>query len=233
MGERLVITFNRNDEPFAAMYFHWSAYSIPAAFILKEISNYYLPQITGADNNLSQLKLIRFAEKMYADGYSDGVSYAQEQKAKSEMINAAPDGVREILSSIYETHGGVCGADRQLVESKWPDEVFLDDVNRNTGLVAISKEEIESMISCAQMLISINLDNMSILNGSIYQYTLEEYMDETVEDEDFIYPNDLPRSPVDLTEFNCDEAECVYEVLNGAQYCWIRHEDTCYQIIHG
>ena len=37
MGQRLVVTIERNEQPLAKLYFHWSAYTGDALYVTKDI----------------------------------------------------------------------------------------------------------------------------------------------------------------------------------------------------
>lgn len=81
MGQRLVITVNKNGEDIAKLYYHWSAYSVNALLETRDIIN-VLYDDENEEKDL-RLRLIRFCEKN--GGGIDGGENSDEWKRITEM----------------------------------------------------------------------------------------------------------------------------------------------------
>ena len=62
MGQRLVVTINKNDGHICKIYYHWSAYSHSALYKVRELVNCIYNSEDETENELL-LRLIRFCEK--------------------------------------------------------------------------------------------------------------------------------------------------------------------------
>lgn len=62
MGQRLVITVEKNDEILAKIYYHWSAYTISALYETKRLLE-GIENCSSMTNRELQLQLIRFCEE--------------------------------------------------------------------------------------------------------------------------------------------------------------------------
>ena len=81
MGQRLVITVNKNGEDIAKLYYHWSAYSVSALLETRDIIN-VLYDDENEEKDL-RLRIIRFCEKN--GGGIDGGENSDEWKRITEM----------------------------------------------------------------------------------------------------------------------------------------------------
>jgi hypothetical protein len=133
------------------------------------------------------------------------------------------------------SHGGLDQSDRQLAAKLFPDEVFSPEVSRNEGLVSISDKTMEESLRWAQGTVTVDLTKRKILNGMVNEYTVEEYLDEHVDDgdDDFTEPNELTQIPINLSEFGFDEIEVVKDILNINEDNWLRFQDTIFQLVDG
>lgn len=237
MGERLVVRVKRNDKLLATSYYHWSAYTQPALHILKSMRDHVLNKHEMLDDNQIKLAMIRFAERSTHLGYFETNEERDEAIERCRKDNEdKPEPVKQLLEGLVYTHGGLDPCDRNLAESLFPNESFeIDNVSRNEGLVAISDASMESQSDWAQCIVTINLDDKKISNGAVYEYDIAGYLEETEEydDEFFIDPYNLPRSPIDLGEFSIDDIDIVQDVIETTGSDWIRYEDKIYQLIQG
>lgn len=252
MGERLVIEFKRNDEIVASSYYHWSAYTVPALNILLDMQKHLLPKTTGLSNEEFKLALIRYAEKCCSFGYID--SEDEKEKIESEFLSrfdetdpddASNNLAKSIMKDIIDGHGGICGKDIELARTLFPDEEFsLDGVDRNDGLVGLSKESIESFNEWAQAVVVVDLDEGRITNGCVYEYSkedyieeLEAYLEEMEEYDDMGYDmpelEEVERVPIDLSNFLIEEIIIAKDIIESTDEKWLRYEDKIFEIIEG
>lgn len=62
MGQRLVVTIERNEQPIARLYFHWSAYTGDALYVTRDIVHCIYNRKDETDREML-LRLIHFCEK--------------------------------------------------------------------------------------------------------------------------------------------------------------------------
>ena len=62
MGQRLVVTIERNEQSLAKLYFHWSAYTGDALYVTRDIVHCIYNHKEETDREML-LRLIRFCEK--------------------------------------------------------------------------------------------------------------------------------------------------------------------------
>ena len=83
MGQRLVVTVNDNGKDICKMYFHWSAYSMSALYVTRDILNAILEE-----NNIMdlRLRLIRFCEA-YSGGIDGGKDSDEWKYIQKEYLS--------------------------------------------------------------------------------------------------------------------------------------------------
>ena len=109
MGQRLVVTIERSEQPLARLYFHWSAYTGDALYVTRDIVHCIYNHKDETDKEML-LRLIRFCEKRGGciDGREDGeeVKYISQlypnEKFKEEgcrsdgLIALSPEGMADM-----------------------------------------------------------------------------------------------------------------------------------------
>ena len=109
MGQRLVVTVERNEHPLAKLYFHWSAYTGDALYVTRDIVHCIYNHKDETDKDML-LRLIRFCEERGGciEGGEDGEEveyitqlYPNEKFKKTGsrndgLIALSPDGMREM-----------------------------------------------------------------------------------------------------------------------------------------
>lgn len=76
MGQRLVVTIERNEKPIAKLYYHWSAYTGDALYVTRDIIHCIYNHKDETDREML-LRLIRFCENRGGgiDGGDDGEAW--------------------------------------------------------------------------------------------------------------------------------------------------------------
>lgn len=236
MGERLVVEIKRNSNTVAAAYYHWSAYTMPAIEILSSMNTHVLSKANTMTDDELQLALIKFAECTTAFGYiADEEAKLEVIREFEEKFSESPDSVQDMLSDIFLKNGGVNPDDKEYAETKFHGEIFREDVSRNEGLICITESTIQRAISWAEWVTTIDLDDNKVLGNVVYEYDIESYLEETEDwdEEEFVDPDDIPRSPINLCDFGLDEIKIVKDVLEITQSGWIRYKDAIYQLKEG
>lgn len=119
MGQRLVVTIEKNDKPLAKLYFHWSAYTGDALYVTRDIIHCIYNHKDETDREML-LRLIRFCEDRGGgiDGGKDSEAWKYimttypGEKFKSEEISRS-DGLIAIDEDSMEemqgySEGDVC-----------------------------------------------------------------------------------------------------------------------------
>lgn len=155
MGQRLtmmVYEHRNEEEPFAAVYMNWSAYSFSAleeaAFLLQHLA---------------------------------GKSCQSKEEWKKEIVTAYLQHryepvCFEIFPDRKERHGGICQEDNALAQRMWPEmDLDMKNVDRNLGLVAISKNGIEALQKWSEGEVRIYLDTMTVDSDVFFQYPVSAW----------------------------------------------------------
>jgi hypothetical protein len=183
------------------------------------------------------LALIRFAENTVAYGYIGESPEREAVLAQIEQtIKDADESMRNTLTKMLTSHGGLCFEDRALAARLFPDETFTEEISRNEGLVAISEKSIIDTRQWAEGMITIDLSTKKVLNDLAYEYTIEEYLEECEEngEDSFTDPDDIVRIPINIADFKLEEIEIVKDVVDiNDDESWLRFEDKIFQIISG
>lgn len=152
MGQRLVVTIERNEQPLARLYFHWSAYTGDALYITRDIVHCIYNHRDETDKDML-LRLIRFCE---------------------------------------DRHGGIDGGNTgeawKYITKMYPGETFKSEgINRSDGLIALNKEDMDSMQNMSEGDVYIKLDE-DMIDFCVYcgYESLAEYIEERKSwDDDF------------------------------------------------
>ena len=236
MGERLVVEIKRNNNTLATAYYHWSAYTSPALNILDSMYTHVLSKAKNMTDSEIQLALIRFAENTTGLGYVESEEEKQNiAREFEEKFGESPETVQYMLEDLFLRNGGLDPKDLEFAQRRFPGETFKDDVSRNEGLIDIAECSMQEAFNWAECLVTIDLDDGNVLNGAIYEYDIVSYLEEMedVDEEDYVDPDSLPKSPINLSEFKLDEIPIVKDVVEITQSDWIRHKDIIYQLKTG
>lgn len=141
MGQRLVMSVYETvdaAEPLAAVYLHWSAYTISAF----EEAAYLLRHLEGAR--------CRVKEEW------------QKRIVEVYLHNQYPEDSQKLFPEWKGKHGGVCLKDKTLAGRLWPDlDLDMANLDSNQGLVAISPEQMERIAKLSEGDARIYLDVMA------------------------------------------------------------------------
>ena len=139
MGQRLVVDLVENGVVIAAVYYHWSAYFASTIDELANLSNAILKAEKENKNKL--LSVIEMLE--------------QEEE------------YRHLDGTIEKRSGGICGTpeDMKAAETLFPDYKFkAENVDRNCGIISLTKEGIDNCHDWEEGHAEINLDTHEIIN---------------------------------------------------------------------
>ena len=155
MGQRLTMAIyeNRNaEEPFAAVYLHWGAYSLSslgeAAFLLKRLNG-----------KTFQIK---------SDWQKEIINIYLQRRYKPFYFDVLPNRKRR--------HGGIFSGDAAIAQRMWPDmELDTENADGNLGLVAISKSGIAALKEWSVGGVRIYLDTMTVDWDVFFQYPVSAW----------------------------------------------------------
>ena len=162
MGHRLVINVFENHEadlPIANCYFHWDAYTRST---LRDTFAWF--QAYKALENISDplLRTVRAFEHM-----KEFLISKEEMETIQKMLSSAEvsDFIKHVYKSIYKSslEGGAGSTTNSLaqLQNKYPDETFQPAVDRNEGLIGVTKDDIEESMNWAEGSVYIYLDDMT------------------------------------------------------------------------
>lgn len=210
MGQRLVTTIRRSEDStdvLAAFYHHWGAYTIEA---LRDISNI-----------VAWLRL-----KLNTD--ENDFSKFTDKELQLALIRCAED-----------LGGGISGGrdsnEFKYISNLFKDEEFkTDNISRNSGLVALSKEGIGSLLYWAEGTADIYLDDATFNSGVWWGYDdYEQYKDE-VEKSQLIPEDKLPKVSFSFNEnLPLDDINPIIEELDDIDSRYIKDSSGCIVEISG
>lgn len=242
MGERLVVKVERDDVLLATIYYHWSAYTQTSAKIIKNLYNHVLVNANQMSDDEIRLALIRFAEHSTSMGYVEDMTIlGRIQKERLAAIDpSAPnyDFLTSWIVKATQCHGGVSSDDRELVKNIFPNEIFLtENVSRNEGIVSVSEKSMQSAVNWAESLVTIDLNEETVVNNTFWMYSLEEYIEHLAEREEE-YPNayvmeikDIPESPIDVSEYPLSESNVVDDIITSNTTGYLKYNETILEYI--
>ena len=127
--------------------------------------------------------------------------------------------------------GGETSAEFARIQSMFPDETFkTENISRNEGLIALSKEGMDGLLSWAEGTVVIDIDEGTVENNVFFDYYDPEEYREDHELQDFSL-EDIPDIGVDLGYFSLDKLDDVIEVLNDLNDYAVRCGKNIYEKI--
>lgn len=140
MGQRLVILIHESEkeDPIAAVYLHWSAYTTSAY----EETGYLLSHLAEAKCQTKE--------------------DWQKEIVATYLKHCYPDESCKRIAEWKGKHGGICIEDAKLAKGLWPDlNLDMDNLDRNLGLVAITPEQVYQFRIWSEGNAHIYLDTMT------------------------------------------------------------------------
>lgn len=146
MGQRLVLSVENKGEIIANVYYHWSAYTLSTVNIIRD----FVSAITKAAK----------------DEHLESITAGSDTEVLARVINA--------LNADGAT---ICFEDRELVGEELKalinDHALNDEPNRNDGLIAISRPQMDGNESWAEGDAHIFLDKgYADVSGVVFSSTL-------------------------------------------------------------
>lgn len=196
MGQRLIVTVRSMGEDICKMYFHWSAYTIPALAEVRDMMAEFPMETKSKDEAI--LYFIRYCEKN-GGGISNGYG--------SKEWN--------------------------YITSKYPNEKFKEsNINRNQGLISISKEDMDDTQRWSEGDIIINLDDMTVHNEVFLSYNnIDELNSEFLDrgDDPFTL-EDIPEVG-EIGDFDLEDIDDVIANLEDISGFVCRNGNEIYELI--
>lgn len=184
MGQRLVVTITggKDHEPKMKIYYHWSAYTMSAFDELNKLWGIIKPLkragkstdeillgiIRGLEGHVDEEHL-KWIQKMYPDG-----SYKRSCHGGVGFFNKEDKlGINDKLPN----------EELAYIQSLYPNETFSTDVDRNEGLVYMSKDGMDDAQSWSEGNASIDLDTETFSNDINWPYDgKEDYIERLCDD---------------------------------------------------
>lgn len=185
MGQRLVVSIEKNEKAIAKIYYHWSAYTGSALYETQKIINCIYNHKDESESEML-LRLIRFCE---------------------------------------ENGGGIDGVPSEFdyIRGLYPDEMFKDrDINRSSGLIALSKKGMTDMQRWSEgdVYIDLETDQVDFCIYSGYE-SLEEYIEERKSWDDEFDEKELKNIPTfdfSLGYFDVHDIDAIIASLDHTDY---------------
>ena len=196
MGQRLIVAVRSMGKDICKMYFHWSAYTIPALEEVRDMMEEFPMETKSKDEAI--LYFIRYCEKN-----GGGIS------------------------------GGYGSKEWNYITSKYPNEKFKEtNINRNRGLIGISKEDMDDTQSWSEGDIIINLDDMTVHNEVFLCYSnIDELNSEFLDlGDDPLTLEDIPEVG-EIGDFDLEDIDDVIFNLKYISGFVCRNGNEIYELI--
>lgn len=212
MGQRLVINVFENHEadlPIANCYFHWDAYTRSTL-----LDTFAWFQAYKALENISDplLRTVRAFEHM-----KEFMISKEEMENIQKMLSSAE--VSDFIKSVYKARleGGAGSTTNSLaqLQNKYPDETFQPAVDRNEGLIGVTKDDIEESMNWAEGSVYIYLDDMTWDFDVYYLMDEDSYLFEYDDEPDKSFQEELAScKEFDIEqEFTFDDIQKVMDAM--------------------
>nr|DAG49268.1 MAG TPA: hypothetical protein [Caudoviricetes sp.] len=131
--------------------------------------------------------------------------------------------ILRITRRLEKCGGGVNIRDREAFKKKYPNETFKDDINRNYGLIAITKDSMEELEYWSEGDLTIDFDEEKVYNEVMITYVSDEEFrqdraDAGFEDDDVDVKN-IQKILFDPTEVHFFALDSAIKTLDGLQFC--------------
>ena len=184
MGQRLAVVFEHEEQPIAAIYYHWSAFTVPALMIADDLIRAW---DDCSDKEPWQTKLLNVIRFVRAN--RGGMDYYAE------------------------------GREHEAAKAMYPNEIFpAEGYDRNHGLIALTPEGINAIISAAEGEIIINVDDRTIFNTVVNVW---EGKEELMEAYDGYSEKEIDRAPC----INIDLSHMTFAELPYAMDAFLHYPD--------
>lgn len=124
----------------------------------------------------------------------------------------------------------------KYIQNEYPNETFKEkNINRNYGLIAISKEGMRDLQDWSEGDITIDLDEYKVINYVYCGYdgidNYNEYMKEWNNDHIDRTLEDIPELDCELSEFDFTDIDYLIEALDNAPDYVVRYGNEIYNLI--
>lgn len=127
MGQRLVITIERNENALAKLYFHWSAYTGDALYVTKDIIHCIYNHKEETDREML-LRLIRFCENR-----GGGIDGGEGSTAWKYIATAYPG--EKFKSEGISRSDGLIAIDEENME-------FMQEMSEGDVIINLDEDEV-------------------------------------------------------------------------------------------
>ena len=202
MGQRLTIDVKKDNEVVAALYFHWSAYTVSAVMTAQSIVEYLNDEDSDTKDLELVLRLIRFVEEN--GGGIDGGEGSEEW----EYITAKYPNVTFKRDDINRNHGLIAISPNGIEGiHSWSEGEIVIDLDAET-------------ISDSVFFIYEDIDELN--------EERQEWMDDDYEP---ISMDDIPELDYDPGECSFEDLPDFVANLEGNNNCYARYGDIIYGFI--
>lgn len=220
MGQRLVISIYADKstaDPLATIYYHWSAYTAPAAYEMEELIGKIQEwedrngkHIIDLPEKEAKLALVRIGESLHA--VSDEDAEKMQSAIASSNASADPKALANYMLADRRKGSGVSNEEAKRLEALYPCETFKRG-SRNYGLIDVTPEGISESLDVAEADGHLYLDEWTFWLGVTFAYSKTEW-DKYCPDWMMPEVDKLPKVDFDpCAEFAADEISDYVEMV--------------------
>lgn len=186
MGQRLVVTIKDKNEPKMKIYYHWSAYTASTFDVLNDLWNNAIKPLKRAGKGTSDILLgiIRYLEGNVDENFRAWLKSNDMSKIyKDGKLPSCHGGIGFFNKKNDPFDDNLPNEELAYIQSLYPGETFSTDVDRNNGLVYMSKDGMNDADAWAEGTASIDLDTETFSNDVNWVYHgkeefIENYLDD-------------------------------------------------------
>lgn len=233
MGQRLVITVQNHGKNLAKIYYHWSAYSRSA-----------LEEARTLIHHVQQFGRVLTPNEVYPIRcYSCGApvigNICDHCGTPHHGHSITEKDMQLVLIRFCEQNGGgITGkaGEYEAICKMFPGQSFkTEGISRNDGLIAITKDGMDSLQGWSEGDITICLASERLINTVLYTYgSVEEHNKEHLEcDENYrcVSESNVPELSHDPENITFDSIDDVCEELGSLSGYLFRRGKTVYELI--
>lgn len=173
MGQRLVVTIKDKNEPKMKIYYHWSAYTASTFEVLNDLWENAIKPLKRAGKGTSDILLgiIRHLEGNVDENFREWLKANDMSKIyHGGKLPSCHGGIGFFNKKNDPFDEKLPNEELAYIQSLYPGETFSTDVDRNNGLVYMSKNGMEDVEAWAEGTASIDLDTETFSNNINYCY---------------------------------------------------------------
>ena len=159
MGQRLVVTIERKEQPLAKLYFHWSAYTGDALYVTRDIIHCIYNHKDETDREML-LRLIRFCENR-----GGGIDGGEGSESWKYIVTTYPG--EKFKSEGISRSDGLIAIDDENME-------FMQEMSEGDVYIKLDEDLIDFCVYCGFESLEEYIEERKSWDDDFEEFTLDE-----------------------------------------------------------